>query len=53
VFRQGVACDFSSGDRSGEFPVGFLNIVAAVVFNVSNTQEARENEVFRGLLEKI
>jgi hypothetical protein len=53
VFRQGVACDFASGDRSGEFPVGLLNIATAVVFNESSIQKARENEVFGGLLEKI
>ena len=53
VLRQGVAYDFAPGDNGGGLPIGLLKAEAAVVFNTSNTPEARENEIFGDPLEKI
>ena len=53
VLRQGVAYDFAPGDNGGGLPMGFLKAEAAVVFNTSNTPEARENKIFDDPLERI
>ncbi|WP_297902630.1 NAD(P)H-dependent oxidoreductase [uncultured Campylobacter sp.] len=53
VLRQRVAYDFAPGDNGGGLPIGLLKAKAAVVFNTSNTPEARENEIFGDPLERI
>lgn len=53
VLRQGVAYDFAPGDSDGGLPIELLKTEATIVFNTSNTPEARENEIFGNPLEKI
>ena len=53
VFRPGVAYEFEEGDSGEGVPVGLLRVGAAVVFNTSNTPEARELSVFGDPLENL
>lgn len=53
VIRPGVAYEFLEGDGGEGVPVGLLKVRAAVVFNTSNTPEAREQEVFGDPLERL
>lgn len=53
VLRNGVAYTFAQDDSGGGLPVGLLRIKNALVFNTSNTPEARENEIFGDPLERI
>ncbi len=53
MLRQGVAYDFAPGDSDGGLPIELLKTEATIVFNTSNTPEARENEIFGNPLEKI
>ncbi len=53
VMRPGVAYEFAEGDGGEGVPVGLLKAKAAIVFNTSNTAEAREREVFGEPLEAI
>lgn len=53
VIRENVAYAFPAGDSGGGVPIGLLKAKAALVFNTSNTPEARENAVFGDPLERI
>jgi putative NADPH-quinone reductase len=46
TFRPGLAYRFAKGDRGEGIPIGLLRARAAVVFNTSNTPEAREKTAF-------
>lgn len=53
VIRPGVAYEFREGDTGEGVPVGLLKAKAALVFNTSNTQPDREQNVFGDPLETI
>jgi len=53
VFRPGIAYRFEDGDSGEGIPIGLLRARAAVVFNTSNTPEAREQAVFGDPLETL
>jgi NAD(P)H dehydrogenase (quinone) len=53
TIRPGVAYEFLEGDGGEGVPHGLLKARAAVVFNTSNTEEARERKVFGDPLETI
>ncbi len=53
VFREGTAYRFAEGDSGGGVPEGLFAGKTAVVFNTSNTEERRENEVFGDPLERL
>jgi NAD(P)H dehydrogenase (quinone) len=53
VFRPGVAYEFEGGDSGEGLPVGLLKAKIGLVFNTSNTNEERENNVFKDPLETI
>lgn len=53
VMRPGVAYEFEEDDSGEGVPVGLLRARAAVVFNTSNTPEAREREAFGDPLERL
>lgn len=53
VFRPEVAYRFVGEDGGEGVPEGLLQVRKAVVFNTSNTNEIRENEVFGDPLERI
>jgi len=53
VFRPGIAYEFQEGDSGEGVPIGLLKAKTAIVFNTSNTNEERENEVFHDPLEFI
>jgi putative NADPH-quinone reductase len=53
VIRPGVAYEFVDGDQGEGVPRGLLKARSAIVFNTSNTDPAREREVFGDPLELI
>lgn len=53
VMRENIAYTFPVGDSGGGLPIGLLKAKAGLVFNTSNTQEERENEVFGDPLQRI
>ena len=53
VIRPGVAYEFEDGDNGEGIPVGLLKAKTGIVFNTSNTNEKRENEIFGDPLETI
>ncbi len=53
VLRPGIAYEFMEGDSGEGIPKGLLKATAAVVFNTSNTEPAREESVFGDPLETI
>jgi putative NADPH-quinone reductase len=53
VFRAGVAYRFEEGDGGEGIPIGLLNARAAIVFNTSNTPDAREKSAFGDPLEAL
>lgn len=53
VIRPGVAYEFVEGDSGEGVPRGLLKASAAIVFNTSNTDAAREKTVFGDPLETI
>ncbi|MGB9978896.1 NAD(P)H-dependent oxidoreductase [Methanobacterium sp.] len=53
VIRAGVAYEFLEGDNGEGVPNGLLKAETAIVFNTSNTPEARELEIFGDPLENI
>ncbi|NTW60296.1 MAG: NAD(P)H-dependent oxidoreductase [Nitrospirae bacterium] len=53
VIRPGVAYAFKEGDSGEGIPVGLLRARSALVFNTSNTEARREQEVFGDPLERI
>lgn len=53
VIRPGVAYEFLEGDSGEGVPAGLLPARSALVFNTSNTEAARESEVFGDPLETI
>lgn len=53
VVRPEVAYRFEEGDSGEGIPIGLLKAKAAVVFNTSNTPEAREQQVFGDPLENL
>ena len=53
VFRPEVAYRFVGEDGGEGVPEGLLKARKAIVFNTSNTNETRENEVFGDPLERI
>lgn len=53
VLRPGVAYRFLEGDKGEGVPVGLLAAKCAIVFNTSNTPEARERRNFGDPLEAL
>ena len=53
VIRPGVAYEFLEGDAGEGVPHGLLRARTAIVFNTSNTQPEREEQVFGDPLETI
>lgn len=53
VLRAGVAYRFEEGDAGEGVPLGLLKATTAVIFNTSNTPEAREKQVFGDPLENL
>ena len=53
VIRPGVAYRFDEGDGGEGVPIGLLQARAALVFNTSNTPDAREQAAFGDPLEAL
>jgi len=53
VFRAGIAYEFLEGDDGEGVPIGLLRAETAIVFNTSNTPEAREVGMFKDPLETL
>jgi NAD(P)H dehydrogenase (quinone) len=53
VIRPGVAYEFKEGDSGEGIPVGLLRAKSALIFNTSNTEARREQDVFGDPLERI
>jgi len=53
VMHAGVAYDFHEGDSDEGIPIGLLKAKKAVVFNTSNSVEARERNHFGDPLERL
>jgi putative NADPH-quinone reductase len=53
VIRPPYAYDFPPGESGGGLPIGKLKGKTGIVFNTSNTEESREEEVFGDPLEDI
>jgi NAD(P)H dehydrogenase (quinone) len=53
VFRPSVAYDYAEGERPEAPAVGLLRAKAALVFNTSNTPDARESLLFGDPLEVL
>jgi putative NADPH-quinone reductase len=53
IVRAGIAYRFVEGDNGEGVPVGRMKAKTAIVFNTSNTEEKREQEVFGDPLETI
>ncbi len=53
IIRPGVAYEFLEGDNGEGIPNGLLRAQAALVFNTSNTNPEREQQVFGDPLETI
>ena len=53
VIRPGVAYEFLEGDSGEGIPAGLLRAKLALVFNTSNTEAVREQELFGDPLETI
>ncbi len=53
VIRPGIAYEFVEGDGGDGVPIGLLQAGSALVFNTSNTETAREIEIFKDPLETI
>lgn len=53
VMRPGVAYRFHDTDTGEGIPEGLLRARAALIFNTSNTPDAREQEVFGDPLERL
>jgi len=53
VVRAGVAYRFVEGDNGEGVPVGLMKAKSAIVFNTSNTEEKREQDVFGDPLQTI
>jgi NAD(P)H dehydrogenase (quinone) len=53
VIRAGVAYEFLDGDNGEGLPNGLLKAHTGIVFNTSNTNEERENNIFKDPLETI
>jgi NAD(P)H dehydrogenase (quinone) len=53
VFRPGIAYEFRESDQGDGVPIGLLKTKTGIIFNTSNTSEAREIDVFKDPLETI
>jgi len=53
VIRPGIAYEFREGDGGEGIPVGLLRAKLAIVFNTSNTEAQREQDVFGDPLDRI
>jgi NAD(P)H dehydrogenase (quinone) len=53
VIRPGIAYEFLQGDTGEGTPVGLLKTKTALVFNTSNTNKEREDNIFLDPLETI
>lgn len=53
ILRPGIAYEFLEGDAGEGVPQGLLKAQAALVFNTSNTEAKREQDVFGDPLETI
>lgn len=53
VIRPGVAYEFLEGDKGEGIPYDLLKAKSALVFNTSNTETERENNIFGDPLETI
>ena len=53
VIRPGIAYEFEEGDNGEGMPIGLLKAKTGLVFNTSNTNEERENNIFKDPLETL
>ena len=53
IMRPGTTYEFIEGDNGEGVPVGLLKADKAIVFNTSNTEKQREENVFGDPLERI
>lgn len=53
VIRPGIAYEFIENDKGEGIPNGLLKATSAIVFNTSNTETKREQEVFGDPLETV
>lgn len=53
IIRPGIAYEFEDGDNGEGIPIGLLKAKTGIVFNTSNTNEKRENEIFGDPLDTI
>jgi NAD(P)H dehydrogenase (quinone) len=53
VIRPGIAYEFKEEDNGEGIPIGLLKAKTGIVFNTSNTNAKREDEIFRDPLETI
>jgi NAD(P)H dehydrogenase (quinone) len=53
IVRPGIAYEFKEGDNGEGIPIGLLKAKTGIVFNTSNTNARRENELFGDPLETI
>ena len=53
ILRPGIAYEFEEGDKGEGVPKGLLKAQTALVFNTSNTNEERENNVFMDPLDTL
>lgn len=53
VLRPGLTYEFVGNDLGEGVPVGLLKAKAALIFNTSNTNKTREEEIFKDPLEAI
>ena len=53
VLRENIAYKFTEGDNGGGLPIGLLKAKTGLIFNTSNTPEARENTAFGDPLQRI
>ena len=53
VIRPGIAYEFAEGDKGDGLPVGLLKARIGLVFNTSNTNEERENNIFKDPIDTI
>lgn len=53
VIRPGVAYEFLENDKGEGVPNGLLKAKSAIIFNTSNTEAQRENDVFGDPLDRI
>lgn len=53
IIRPGIAYEFQDGDNGEGIPIGLLKAKTGLVFNTSNTNAERENNIFGDPLDTI